>query len=167
MARKPDRSPDGLSHLHFASVRIETWSLAKCKRKRYAVETMTKQTDTTALSPESRSSCPIACVLDILGDKWTLLVIRDLLFNKHRFGEFTASPEGIPTNILADRLKRLEAAGIVKRLPYQSNPVRMEYFLTSKGADLGKVLGAMRRWAENHVAGVKSPESIPVPEIRD
>ena len=94
-------------------------------------------------------------------------MIRDLLFNKHRFGEFITSPEGIPTNILADRLKRLEAEGIVKKFPYQSNPVRMEYFLTSKGADLGKVLGAMRKWAENHVAGVKGPETKPVPEIRD
>jgi DNA-binding HxlR family transcriptional regulator len=129
---------------------------------------MTKPTDSKASTPrEFRSPCPIACVLDILGDKWTLLVIRDLLFNKHRFGEFVASPEGIPTNILADRLKRLEAEGIVKKEPYQSNPVRMEYFLTSKGAELGKVLGAMRTWAEHHVAGVKGPATRPRPEIRD
>src|SRR6185369_725058 len=114
---------------------------------------MTNKTDpTVALPRQFRSSCPIACVLDILGDKWTLLVIRDLLFNKHRFGDFVASPEAIPTNILADRLKRLEAEGIVKKVPYQSNPVRNEYFLTSKGAALGKVLGSMRKWAESHVA---------------
>ena len=114
-----------------------------------------------------RSTCPIACVLDILGDKWTLLVIRDLFLNKHRYGEFVESPERIPTNILADRLKRLEAAGIVKKVPYQTNPVRMEYFLTSKGADLGRVLTAMRKWAENHVPGVKGLETYPKPEIRD
>jgi DNA-binding HxlR family transcriptional regulator len=129
---------------------------------------MTKITGTTASSPrEFRSTCPIACALDILGDKWTLLVIRDLFLNKHRYREFVESPERIPTNILADRLKRLEAEGIVKKVPYQSNPVRMEYFLTSKGADLGRVLGAMRKWAENHVPGAVGPETYPIPEIRD
>ena len=114
-----------------------------------------------------RSTCPIACVLDLLGDKWTLLVVRDLHLGKHRFGDFASSPEGIPTNILADRLKRLEAGGIVKKVPYQSKPVRMEYYLTSKGADLGRVLASMRKWAEQHVPGVVSPETFPKPEIRD
>lgn len=129
---------------------------------------MTKTTEPTVSLPRSfRSTCPITCVLDILGDKWTLLVIRDLFLNKHRFGEFAESPEGIPTNILADRLKRLEAEGIVKKVPYQSNPPRMEYFLTSKGADLGRVLAAMRKWAEHHVPGAKGPDIFPVPEIRD
>jgi len=116
---------------------------------------------------ESRSTCPIAAVLDILGDKWTLLVIRDLFLGKHRYGEFAASPEGIPTNILADRLKRLEGAGIIKKELYQTNPPRGEYFLTTKGADLGRVLAAMRKWAEQHVPGVISPEIFPRPEIRD
>ena len=114
-----------------------------------------------------RSTCPIACVLDILGDKWTLLVIRDLFLNKHRYGEFVESPEGIPTNILAERLTRLEAAGIIKKELYQTNPPRGEYYLTSKGAGLGRVLSAMREWAEQHVPGVRSPENIPRPEIRD
>jgi len=116
---------------------------------------------------ESRSTCPIAAVLDILGDKWTLLVIRDLFLGKHRYGEFAASPEGIPTNILADRLKRLEGAGIIKKELYQTNPPRGEYFLTTKGADLGRVLAAMRKWAEQHVPGVISPEIFPRLEIRD
>ena len=116
---------------------------------------------------EFRSTCPVARVLDILGDKWTLLVIRDLFLDKHRYGEFVKSPEGIPTNILAERLKRLEAAGIIKKVLYQSNPPRAEYFLTSKGADLGKVLGTMRKWAERHVPGVISPETFPRLEIRD
>jgi DNA-binding HxlR family transcriptional regulator len=116
---------------------------------------------------EFRSTCPISCVLDILGDKWTLLVIRDLCLNKHRYGEFAESPEGIPTNILAERLKRLEVAGIIKKELYQSNPPRAEYFLTTKGAGLGKVLAAMRQWAEVHVPGVISPEIFPRPEIRD
>ena len=116
---------------------------------------------------EFRSSCPISCVLDILGDKWTLLVVRDLFLNKHRYGEFIESPEGIPTNMLADRLRRLEAAGIIKKVLYQSNPPRAEYYLTSRGADLGPVLGAMGKWAERHVPGVMSPETSPQLEIRD
>ncbi len=118
-------------------------------------------------SMEFRSSCPIACVLDIIGDKWTLLVVRDLFLNKHRYGEFTESSEGIPTNTLADRLKKLEAAGIIKRVLYQSNPARAEYYLTRKGADLGEVLGAMRKWAERHVPEVRFPKTFPQPEIRD
>lgn len=126
-----------------------------------------KQNIDPSYPKEFRSTCPIACVLDIFGDKWTLLVIRDLIFNKHRYGEFIESPEGIPTNILADRLKRLEAAGIICKVLYQSNPPRAEYYLTSKGAELGRVLGAMRKWAERHVPGVISPETFPQPEIRD
>lgn len=129
---------------------------------------MTKTTNPTSQPARAaRSSCPISCVLDILGDKWTLLVVRDLFLNKHRYNEFVDSPEGIPTNILADRLKRLEAEGIVKKVPYQEKPVRMEYFLTTKGAELGKVLGEMRKWADKHVPGVTSPQTFPIPEIRD
>lgn len=126
-----------------------------------------KKKSNSTFTEEFRSTCPIACVLDILGDKWTLLVIRDLFLDKHRYGEFTQSSEGIPTNILADRLKRLEAAGIIKKVLYQSSPPRFEYYLTSKGADLGKILTAMRQWAEHHVQGVISPEIIPKLEIRD
>lgn len=126
-----------------------------------------KQNIDPSFSKEFRSTCPIACVLDFLGDKWTLLVIRDLFLNKHRYGEFSASPEGIPTNILAERLKRLEAAGIIKKELYQNNPPRGEYYLTSKGADLGKVLSAMRQWAEHHVPGVVAPKKFPRVEIRD
>jgi len=66
------------------------------------------------LPEDRRSVCPIATTLDLLGDKWTLLVVRDLLFvGKRRFGEFLESPEGIPTNILTDRLRRLEEHGVV------------------------------------------------------
>ena len=63
-------------------------------------------------SPKARrSQCPVACSLDLIGDRWTLLVVRDLFPGKSRFGDFASSPEGIPSNILAERLKRLEAAG--------------------------------------------------------
>lgn len=114
-----------------------------------------------------RSTCPISCVLDIVGDKWSLVVVRDLYMGKHRYGEFQNSDEAIPTNILADRLKRLEAAGIVKRDLYQDNPPRSEYFLTSKGADLGLVLQAIGQWGYQYVPGVVLPEQFGPPEIRD
>jgi DNA-binding HxlR family transcriptional regulator len=110
-----------------------------------------------------RSPCPIAGVLDILGDTWTLLVMRDLLFyDKHRFAEFLASPEGISTNILAERLKRLEACGLVDRRRYQERPPRDEYYLTRRGHDLLPVLRELIKWGQRHVPGVaqKPPASF-------
>lgn len=105
-----------------------------------------------------RSVCPIANALDLIGDKWTLLVVRDLLFlGKRQFGEFIQSPERIPSNILADRLKRLEKAGLVTRKPYQNRPVRYQYRLTPKGADLLPVLKEMVRWASKHIPGAAKP----------
>lgn len=112
----------------------------------------------TAGAACKRSVCPIANALDLIGDKWTLLVVRDLLFlGKRQFGEFIQSPERIPSNILADRLKRLEKAGLVTRKPYQNRPVRYEYRLTPKGADLLPVLKEMVRWASRHIPGVAKP----------
>ncbi|MBW8877869.1 MAG: helix-turn-helix transcriptional regulator [Acidobacteria bacterium] len=108
--------------------------------------------------PVPRSACPIANALDLLGDRWTLLVIRDLLFaGKRRFGDFLTSPEGIPTNILSDRLRRLEESGVVAKAPYQLHPARYEYQLTAKGRDLFPVLRALMEWARSHVPGVASP----------
>ncbi len=122
----------------------------------------------TAIPEGSRSTCPIANLLDIVGDKWTLLVVRDLLLlSKRRYGEFQNSPEAIPTNILADRLKRLEAAGLVKKEFYQDNPPRAEYFLTRKGADLEPVLKAMGKWGKQYIPGAVLAETFLSPEIRD
>ncbi len=104
----------------------------------------------------SRSPCPVACMLDILGDKWTLLVIRDLFMGKKVYGDFQNSPENIRTNILADRLKRLLKYGIIEKKPYQDKPVRYEYSLTKKGRDLGPVLKAMVKWGEKHIQGSKA-----------
>jgi DNA-binding HxlR family transcriptional regulator len=97
--------------------------------------------------------CAVANSLDILGDKWSLLVVRDLLHGKHTYSELADSPEGIPTNILADRLKRLESAGIVASSPYQKRPVRYSYTLTPKGTALGEVLLAFVRWGKQHIPG--------------
>ena len=99
-----------------------------------------------------RSQCPVASALDLLGDKWSLVVVRDATVGKRRFGDFLKSPEGIPTNILADRLKRLEQAGILCKRAYQARPRRYEYLLTRKGAELLPVLQHLARWAHKHIA---------------
>jgi DNA-binding HxlR family transcriptional regulator len=101
----------------------------------------------------ARSACAVANSLDILGDKWSLLVVRDLLHGKRTYGDLALSPERIPTNILADRLERLMSAGIITRTPYQQRPVRYSYTLTPKGSALGEVLLAYVRWGKQHIPG--------------
>jgi len=101
--------------------------------------------------PSRRSPCPVAAVLDLLGDRWTLLVIRDLFAGKKRYGEFAGSMEGIPTNLLADRLKRLEEAGVVASKPYQDNPPRHEYTLTPTGEALRPVMQEIVNWGRRHL----------------
>ena len=110
--------------------------------------------------PFARSICAIANSLDIVGDKWSLLVVRDLLHGKRTYGELAHSPEGIPTNILADRLKRLESAGIVTSTPYQERPVRYAYTLTPKGSALGEVLLAFVRWGKQHIQGTVTLKAV-------
>jgi DNA-binding HxlR family transcriptional regulator len=105
------------------------------------------------VKPMARSACAIANSLDIVGDKWSLLVVRDLFHGKRTYGELARSPEAIPTNILADRLLRLESAGIVASNPYQQRPVRYAYTLTPKGRALGDVLLAFVRWGKQHIPG--------------
>ncbi|GAB3792181.1 winged helix-turn-helix transcriptional regulator [Dyella agri] len=107
----------------------------------------------SSAKPFARSACAVANSLDIVGDKWTLLVVRDLLHGKTTYGELADSPEHIPTNILAERLKRLEAAGIIVGTPYQQRPVRYAYTLTPKGKALGDVLLAFVRWGKQHIPG--------------
>jgi DNA-binding HxlR family transcriptional regulator len=103
--------------------------------------------------PFARSACAVANSLDIVGDKWTLLVVRDLLHGKRTYGELANSPERIPTNILAERLKRLEAAAIIVGTAYQERPLRYAYTLTPKGRALGDVLLAFVRWGRQHIPG--------------
>lgn len=103
----------------------------------------------------ARSCCPIACTLDIIGDKWTLLVIRDLLLGRSRFKDFAASPEGIATNILADRLTRLVDQGLVERRPSADQVGRDTYRLTRKGKSLKPVVTAMTKWGLENVAGTE------------
>lgn len=102
-----------------------------------------------------RSPCPVAGALDLVGDRWTLLVLRDLLVGKSRYGQFLASPEGISTNLLADRLQRLEAAGLVTAEPYSRHPVRMDYRLTPAGRALEPVVDALAAWGLAHLPGTR------------
>jgi len=103
-----------------------------------------------------RSDCAVAGTLDLLGDRWSLLVIRDLLGDRAlRYGDFLEAPEGIPTNTLADRLKRLEAHGLIERRRYQAHPPRDEYRLTAKGRSLGPVLDAIANWGVANLPGTR------------
>jgi DNA-binding HxlR family transcriptional regulator len=105
-----------------------------------------------------RSSCPISYVLDILGDKWTLLVVRDLAFSRKRyFRDFLASSEKIASNILADRLKTLAASGIVSRRPDPANARKIIYDLTEKGEDLIPALLELGHWGAKHDAETGAP----------
>jgi DNA-binding HxlR family transcriptional regulator len=91
--------------------------------------------------------CPIARTLDVVGECWSLLIVRDVIQGKRRFDEFQESL-GIATNVLTARLKRLIEAGILERRPYQKNPVRYEYHLTEKGRQLGPIIRDLKNWGE-------------------
>ena len=98
-------------------------------------------------NPDRRSPCPVSCSLDILGDRWTLLVVRDLMLGRSRFKDFTSSPEGIPTNILTERLTRLVHHGIAEKVPAEQGAKRLVYQLTEKGRALKPLLIEITKWA--------------------
>jgi len=98
-----------------------------------------------------RSGCPVSISLEILGDRWSLLIVRDMMVRAFRtFKQFQQSGEGIATNILADRLKRLEAAGIIASEPDEADRRRVTYRLTEKGIDLAPVLLELLIWGARH-----------------
>ena len=101
-----------------------------------------------AVDPDHRrSGCPISCSLDLLGDKWSLLVVRDMVFAKKRyFKEFLSSNEGFATNILTNRLNRLEATGIITKRPDPENGRQIVYSLTEKGIALIPLLVELVCW---------------------
>ncbi|PQO36420.1 transcriptional regulator [Bremerella cremea] len=107
--------------------------------------------------PPRRSNCPISCTLDLLGDKWTLLVVRDLVMGKSRFDEFLKGPEGIASNILAKRLKLLTDAGYVTRKPDPSDGRQVLYELTPDGEPLRELAITVARWGEKHFPDAKIP----------
>lgn len=107
-----------------------------------------------------RSDCPISNGLDFFGDKWSLLIMRDLLFReKSRYGEFLDSEEGIATNILADRLERLERTGFIRKEPGGS-PGRQAYAPTDKGKDLIPVLFEILLWSAKYDPKTGAPKQL-------
>ncbi len=100
--------------------------------------------------------CPVAAALEIIGERWTLLIVRDLLRQQaRRFQDLESSLESISPNTLSARLKRLEEAGIVERRFYEEHPPRAEYVLTEKGRALGPIVLALKRWGETFVGGAR------------
>ena len=107
---------------------------------------------------QRRSNCPINFALELFGDPWSLLIIRDIVyFGKKTYGEFLASEEGMATNILAGRLARLEEQGILVKKPSGQDKRKEEYILTEKGLDLIPVLVEMANWSAEHDPHTAAP----------
>lgn len=100
--------------------------------------------------------CPVARTLDLVGEWWTLLIVRDALLGSRRFEDFKTT--GIADNILSSRLKKLTEAGILKRRRYQTNPDRYEYLLTEKGHALAPVVLALRSWGKRFTKGLDTSQ---------
>jgi DNA-binding HxlR family transcriptional regulator len=106
-------------------------------------------------SAQRRSPCPVACTLDIVGDRWTLLVVRDLVLGKTTFKEFLASPERIASNTLAERLARLVEHGLVETRA-GDRVDRVTYHLTAKGRTLKPLVRAIAKWGLANVEGTRA-----------
>jgi DNA-binding HxlR family transcriptional regulator len=114
---------------------------------------------------DRRSTCPIATALELVGDRWTLLVIRDLAFaGKRHFREFLKSEEAISSNVLADRLNLLVDSGIVTKSGDPTHAQKAVYSLTDMGVDLLPVLVAMSAWTQKHYPDTRRPEAVQVVE---
>lgn len=100
--------------------------------------------------------CSVARTLELVGAKWTLLVVRELLLGSHRFDEIVRHT-GAPRDVLTARLRRLEAEGLVTRVQYQERPPRFEYQLTTLGYSLGPIIAMMREFGDRHLAGDSEP----------
>lgn len=103
--------------------------------------------------PDSRiystqQDCPVARTLDVVGDRWTMLILRDLSWGRRRFSALLESLQGISPNLLSERVKKLEASGMIERVFYSDHPPRAEYKLSAKGKAFVPVLKAMRAYGE-------------------
>ena len=108
-------------------------------------------------------SCSVARALEVIGERWTILILRDAFLGIRRFDDFQRSL-GIARNVLNARLQRLIEAGVLERRLYQERPDRHEYFLTEKGLDLWPVLVALIGWGDRHCAGPEGPPAVIVHE---
>ena len=112
-------------------------------------------------SDACRSNCPINFVLETFGDRWTLLIVRDLMFkDKQTYGSFLESEERISTNILANRLRRLEAHGIIEKSVAQDNRSKLIYCFTDKGKDLIPIMLEVTAWSARHDSQSNVPASF-------
>lgn len=108
-----------------------------------------------------RSACPINVALEVFGDRWSLLIVRDLLFKgRHTFRDFATAEERIATNVLTDRLARLEAEGLIRRSPDAGDGRRVRYDLTTKGLDLAPVLVEMILWSARYERTAATPAQV-------
>jgi DNA-binding HxlR family transcriptional regulator len=96
-------------------------------------------------------NCSVARALEVVGERWTLLIVRDVALGLRRFDEFLGSL-GIASNVLTDRLNRLVAEGVLERVPYSERPERFEYRLTVKGAELGLAVLALMQWGDRYLS---------------
>src|SRR5579859_10227 len=122
---------------------------------------MTEQIKSATGKTEYKSyglDCPIARTLDVIGDRWTLLIIRDLLRGTHKYQDLLDSLTGISTNLLAERLARLVDEGLVARTLYTEKPPRAEYHLTEQGQELGAVVDALFEWGTQWRGWGQAPE---------
>lgn len=103
-----------------------------------------------------RSPCPVACTLDLIGDKWTLLLVRDMACGKSLFKEFSSSPEKIATNILTDRLNRLMESELTEKFPVENSSGRDGYRLTEKGKSLLPILNSIKDWGLANIPGTEA-----------
>lgn len=115
-----------------------------------------------------RSQCPLANALDLLGDRWTLLVLRDLIFyNRREFGELIEGGEGIATNVLTERLGRLCSSGLVARFDHPTNGKKYIYRVTEQGIDLIPMMIELVIWSERHLPAVRVPPERMAPLVKD
>ena len=110
---------------------------------------------------KKRSACPVSCTLDVFGDKWSLLIIRDLMFTKScTYGDFQKSEEKIATNILASRLKALEENGVIKKSQHPESKAKVLYTLTEKGIDLLPLIVEINLWGDKYFEIPKELEAV-------
>jgi len=110
-----------------------------------------------------RSDCAVACTLDLVGDRWTLLVVRDLLGGKQYFDEFLRSPERIATNILTARLRALQEHGFIEKVPDPSDQRRCAYRFTEEGLHLRELLGHIAGWGHKYLPATRILKGIKLP----
>ena len=115
--------------------------------------------EVVATEPTGPRVCSIARTLEVVGEKWSLLVLREVFLGAGRFDQMAVNT-GAPRDVLSARLKTLVAAGILDRVPYQEHPPRYEYVLTDAGRELRSVTLSLMQWGDRHLAGEEGPPAV-------